>query len=116
MEVTLSMIRDIPIFHLSGRLDALSVPVLEERLKPLLDGTAQRVIFDCSALSYVSSAGLRIFVTLQRHLSQLKGGVAFASLSSFVAEVFAMTGLDALFIIGSTSEEAAAKLLAPVSP
>jgi anti-anti-sigma factor len=111
MEITLSMIRDLPLLRPSGRLDALSAPLLEERLKPMMVAEGQRLIFDCSALDYVSSAGLRVFLSTQRHLALHGGGLAFCCLSPVVAELFALSGLDSHFLTGATPGEAADRLL-----
>jgi anti-anti-sigma factor len=110
MEITLSMAGHVPILHLSGRLDASTSPILEERLLPLIGGECVRIVFDCSCLTYVSSAGLRVFLNTQRNLSSSSGGVAFAALSSPVLELFTLAGLESLFAIESSVEIAAGRL------
>lgn len=110
MEITLSLIGDIPIFRLHGRLDMNTSPLLEERLNLLMTGQEKKMIFDCADLSYISSAGLRVFLSCQRHFSALGGGVGFAHLSNPVADLFRLSGLEDLFLITPTIEEAAARL------
>ena len=110
MEVSLSLSGIIPVFSLTGRLDATSSPLLEERIKPLLDEQGQKLVFDCDGLTYVSSAGLRVFLTCQRQLLAQGGGVAFASLSKPVQDLFHLAGLHDLFTIERTPEAAAARL------
>ena len=110
MEIALSFLGEIPVFHLAGRLDVTTSPLLEDRLLPLLSVHGQRVLFDCSELTYVSSAGLRVFISTQRALSTQNGGVAFASLTNPVRELFHLAGLDQLFVIEPTLPEAAAKI------
>jgi len=110
MEVSLSLVGPIPVFSLSGRLDAISSPFLEERLKPLLKEAGKRLVFDCDGLTYVSSAGLRVFLSCQRHLQAHGGAVAFAALSLPVKELFNLAGLQDLFVIEPTVEQAAARL------
>jgi anti-anti-sigma factor len=112
MEITLGMSGDIPVFSLSGRLDTITSPILEERLTPLLDDPAgsRHLIFEGSALSYVSSAGLRIFLLALRQLSSKGGGIAFAALSRQVLDLFQLAGLQELFVIEATVDAAAARL------
>lgn len=112
MEITLSLADGIPVFALAGRLDVATSPVLEERLAPLYEASGSKLIMDCSALSYVSSAGLRVFLMCQRHLSAAGGGLAFASLGTPVRELFHLAGLEDLFFIEETPEAAAARLTA----
>lgn len=110
MEITLSVIEKIPVFHLLGRLDVTTSPLLEERLHPLLEVQGQKVIFDCAGLTYVSSAGLRVFIATLRHISSQGGGISFAELTPTVSELFHLAGLDNLFLVASSLEEAAARL------
>ncbi len=110
MEITLSFVREVPIFHLAGRLDVTTSPLLEDRLKPLLCMPGQRVVFDCEGLIYVSSAGLRVFISTQRTLSNHGGGVSFAALTQPVKELFRLAGLETLFPIEPSLEEAISRL------
>ncbi len=113
MEITLSLSGTIPIFHLAGRLNVTTAPHLEDRLKPLLEAPDQQIVFDCAGLTYVSSAGLRVFIATFRHLSMHGGGMAFASLTQSVSELFRLAGLDGLFMIENSVEGAAARLMCP---
>ncbi len=110
MQITLSLIGDVPVFHLSGRLDVTTSPSLEERIKPLEENIGQKMIFNCQELTYISSAGLRVFLSAQRQCAASNGGIAFAALSQPVGELFSLAGLDGLFIIESSIEGAAARL------
>lgn len=112
MEITLGMSGGIPVFSLSGRLDAITAPVLEERLKPLLDDPAgaKHLILDGAGLAYVSSAGLRVFLLVQRQLGSRGGGLAFAGLTNQVHDLFQLAGLQELFVIEATVEAAAGRL------
>jgi len=112
MEITLGMSGEIPVFSLSGRLDTITSPILEERLTPLLDDPAgsRHLIFEGSSLSYVSSAGLRVFLLALRQLSSKGGGIAFAGLTQQVLDLFQLAGLKDLFVIESSVEAAAARI------
>lgn len=109
MEITLSLVGEVPVFHLAGRLDAATSPLLEDRLMPLLCVPGQRVVFDCEGLNYVSSAGLRVFISTQRTLSNHGGGVSFAALTQPVKELFRLAGLENLFPVEASLEEAILK-------
>ena len=85
-------------------------PLLEERLKPLLAQPGQKLVFDCADLSYISSAGLRVFLSTMRHLTAGEGNIAFARLSAPVTDLFRLAGLEDLFLITPTLEEAATRL------
>ena len=50
-------------------------------------------------LEYVSSAGLRVFVSIQKIIHQKKGELIFINVTSSVMEIFEITGLLDIFII-----------------
>ena len=109
MVITLSLVGKTPVMHLAGRLDATTSSLLEDRLKPLLDQSGEqihRIVFDCSALTYVSSAGLRVFIATQRSLMTQAGSLAFACLTPAVHELFHLSGLDGIFVIELTVDKA----------
>jgi len=112
MEITVSLSREIPVYRLSGRLDVSTSPQLEERLEPLMSGEGRRVVLDCEDLRYVSSAGLRVFLSVLRHLQAHGGGVALSGLSGQVLELFELAGLVEMFPIEPSADLAAARLVA----
>jgi anti-anti-sigma factor len=111
MDTTFAMSGEIPVFSLSGRLDAITSPTLEERLKPLLDDPgARHLILEGASLSYVSSAGLRIFLLVQRQLASRGGKLGFAGLTRQVLDLFQLAGLQELFVIEDSVAKAAGRL------
>ena len=49
---------------LKGRLDTAAAPDTEKAMGELINGTEKEIILDCTELEYISSAGLRIFLTI----------------------------------------------------
>lgn len=80
---------------LSGRLDTLTSPQLEEELK--LEGITS-LVFDMTDLEYISSAGLRVMLTAQKTM-MAQGEMALERVAPIVREVFDMTGFSAFFTI-----------------
>jgi anti-anti-sigma factor len=73
---------------LRGRLDTLSAPVLEERLRPLFDSpVVTAALFDLAELEYIGSAGIRVLVKVRKTLEARGGGVAIAHLQPMVRQV-----------------------------
>lgn len=78
----------------SGRLDFGAAPAFEKQLEQVFASAPKgsRVIIDCGALEYVSSAGLRVFL-LGARASQRRGvSFALCSLMPAVREVFDLSG------------------------
>ena len=80
----------------AGRLDTNTAPQLEAELK--LDGVSE-VVFDLTALEYISSAGLRVLLTAQKAMMACGGKMTIAHANEMVRGVFQITGLDSVFAL-----------------
>lgn len=69
-----------------------------------------KIIFDCTALTFISSTGIGTFIEILKDAKERKGGIAFYNLSSKIHDVFQLLGFTQLFLIGKTKEEAIGKL------
>ena len=81
---------------LEGRLDTNTAPDLEAALK--LEGV-NGIIFDLTALEYISSAGLRVLMTAQKAMIACGGKMTVAHPNATVKGVFDITGLNGIFDI-----------------
>ncbi len=101
---------DILILRPRGRLDSSSSPELERVVTEQLETGTQRVVFDFSALDYISSAGLRVVLLAGKKLRSSKGKLVLVGLSDMVREVFDMSGFLTLFAVTNTLDEGLAKV------
>ena len=77
---------------LEGRLNNLTSKECIKRLEPELEG-AQRVVLDLAKLEYISSAGLRILISLQQHMEKTGGeDVCVRNATGVVLETLEMAG------------------------
>lgn len=81
---------------LTGRLDTNTSPELESELN--LDGVSE-VIFDFAGLEYISSAGLRILMTVQKAMMACGGTMTVANPNETVKNVFDITGMSSVFTV-----------------
>ena len=89
-EVTASLI---------GRLDTPAALEIAPQMNELAEDAGGTIILDCSELSYISSSGLRIFITLRKAAAEKGGKVIVRSISNEIRSVFMMTGFLNLFEI-----------------
>ena len=82
---------------LEGSLDTAAVPETEKAMSPLLECEGKEIIIDCTALEYIASGGLRIFLTVLQNAEQKGGQVFIKGISNDVRAVFAMTGFINIF-------------------
>lgn len=74
---------------LEGRLDTTTAPKLEEELR----GGITRLVFDVEKLEYISSAGLRVLLAMQKLMNQ-QGEMVLQNVNEAVMEVFEVTGFS----------------------
>lgn len=82
---------------LSGRLDTTTAPELEKELKQAVGGIAE-LVFDFEKLEYISSAGLRVLLSMQKIMNK-QGDMVIRNVNEIIREVFEVTGfIDILAI------------------
>lgn len=84
--------------RLEGRLDTTSAPAAQEMLLKMA-GEYAKLTLDFAELAYVSSAGLRVLLTLQKQVNRTGGSLTLTHVSPAVMEVFEMTGFSGLLHI-----------------
>jgi anti-anti-sigma factor len=95
-----------------GRLDFGAAAGFQQRVEEALAGSGTApaaVIIDCTALDYVSSAGLRVFLLAAR--ASQRAGIAFAlcALQPAVREVFDLSGFSRIIAVHADRSTALAR-------
>ena len=80
-----------------GRLDTTTAPELEATIDGCAAGLKELVL-DCSALEYVSSAGLRVILKAQK-LMNARGTMKLTHVNETIMEVFDITGFADILTI-----------------
>jgi len=80
------------VISLEGRLDTTSSPELEKALPDILNGT-ENLVFDLAKLDYISSAGLRVLLSVHKTMKK-QGDMVIRNSSDDVKEVFEVTGFS----------------------
>ena len=76
------------VISLEGRLDTITAPELEEFLKSNLTDV-NSVTINCEKLDYVSSAGLRVLLALNK---KTKNNLCLEKVQNAVMEILEVTG------------------------
>ena len=80
-----------------GRVDTTTAPKLDAAIDSCAAGIKELVL-DCSALEYVSSAGLRVILKAQK-MMRAQGSMKLTHVNEIVMEVLDMTGFADLLTI-----------------
>ncbi|MBQ8065730.1 MAG: STAS domain-containing protein [Prevotella sp.] len=83
----------------SGRLDTPAAVKAQQEIVPLLEHADKEIILDCENLEYISSSGLRLFLTLRKEAAAKGGKIVIEHINDEIKKVFMMTGFFNLFVI-----------------
>lgn len=83
--------------EITGRLDTVTVNDAESALKNDLDGITELTL-DFKGLDYISSAGLRLLLSLQKVMNK-QGSMTIKNANDTVMEIFEVTGFADILTI-----------------
>lgn len=93
---------------LEGRLDGTSAPELEKKIVAAVGRGDARIVLDCAAMDYISSAGLRALLLIAKEMWKKEAKFALCSLSKPVSEVVELSGFDKIIPVHPSQAEALA--------
>src|SRR5262249_23104993 len=104
MELTRTAHADHIEVHACGRLDEHWASHLSDGLNQVIRDGSHRIRLNMSAVSYLSSAGIRVLVTFYKQLGEIGGSFAIINPSDSVRKVLDLTKLTPM-LLGSTLPE-----------
>lgn len=100
--------KDIVAVVLTGTVDESNCNYLIECVaEEILEGRT-KLILDCGGLQYISSMGLAMLVRINSRMRKLGGDVKLAAVHGTIAQILNVVGLNRLFQIYPTVDEAIA--------
>ena len=99
----------VHVLELKGYLDAHTAPALEEAFQTLLKNQRYNIVVNCKDLSYISSAGLGVFMAYIEDVRKNKGDIKLSNMSPKVFNVFDLLGFPLLYEITKEEQEAVKK-------
>jgi anti-sigma B factor antagonist len=91
---------------LKGYLDAHTAPKLEEAFQNLLRSERYNIVVNCRDLSYISSAGLGVFMAFIEDVRKHRGDIKLSNMTPKVFNVFDLLGFPLLYDILKDEQEA----------
>ena len=86
------------VLALTGRLDTMTAPDLEAKLRDSIDGITE-LTMDLADLEYISSAGLRVLLSAQKRMSR-QGSMKVTHVNDTIMEIFEVTGFSDILDLG----------------
>ena len=102
MEITSKNEGDVLTVGLEGRLDTMTAPTLETYLSENLKDVTN-IVFDCSPLAYISSAGLRVLLSTQKKMNGVSGTMKLINVNDLIMDILDAVGFLDIFIVENPS-------------
>jgi anti-anti-sigma factor len=106
LHIDLEEIEHKILLRLDGRLDAATTPILERKINNLIDEKHYLVYLDFLRIDYLSSAGMRLLLSVSKKLKTKKGSLVLFAISEEVMEIIKLAGFERILLIFSTEQEA----------
>ena len=97
MEILKNLDNTMLKLSLQGRLDTTTAPQMEAAMKDGLDAVKDLTL-DFEQLEYISSAGLRVLLSLQKRMNA-QGKMVVCHVCPAIQEVFEVTGFTDILTI-----------------
>jgi anti-anti-sigma factor len=94
------------LLKVSGRMDAENALEFEDACNKCMTEGHNALVVDLSGLAYVSSMGLRSFLSIAKALQAKAGTLRLASMKGLVKQVFEITGLMQAFSVFESLDSA----------
>ncbi len=96
------------VLHLNGYIDTYNSNFFQKRVAKAIESGFTQLIFQCSALNYVSSTGIGSFTAFLKLLKPKGGDLVLLQIQPKVYEVFQLLGFSQFFAIKDSLDDAVA--------
>lgn len=96
IEVTSQTVKGVAVIKVDGRVDSVTAPLFETEADAVVGATGAPVVLDLGGVHYISSAGLRVLLKLNKRLRGESREFVLAALRPDVDDILVLTGFDKL--------------------
>lgn len=96
MDININTVEQVKVVDLAGEVDANTAPAVQEKVLPLAV-PGSKILLDMTKVSYMSSAGLRMLLSLYRQTTAKDGKIVLVGLSEEIHDTMSITGFIDFF-------------------
>ncbi len=100
------------VIELGGEIDLYTAPEFKERMVALIEDGKKRIVVDLSSATFIDSTTLGVLVGGVKRLRPAGGSLALVCTDQNITKIFEITGLDRVFPIHASRDEALAAVAA----
>jgi anti-anti-sigma factor len=97
---------DVLVLNPSGRIDGATAKEYEEALLDRIANGHSKILMNCEAIEYISSAGLRVLLMTSRRAGEAAGKLVLCAVKDHVHDVFKHSGFAEIIPIHGDQDEA----------
>ena len=94
------------VLAVRGEIDLFTAPELKQVLAESIEAGRVRIIVDLTETTFLDSTALGVLIGAVKRLRSRDGALAIVNIDENIAKTFEITGLDQIFTIVPTREEA----------
>ena len=98
------------VIELGGEVDLYTAPEFKERMVELIESGKKQIVVDLSKATFIDSTTLGVLVGGVKRLRPTGGSLALVCTDQNITKIFEITGLDRVFTIYPSRDEAVSKL------
>ena len=88
---------EIAVIKLEGAVDAHTAPKFEEAVEKVIEDGQNKIVVDCEKMTYISSAGLGVFMCFIEEVREEGGDIKICGLSEKVKQPFEILGFESIY-------------------
>jgi anti-sigma B factor antagonist len=111
-----SLDADRHVIAVRGEIDLFTAPELKQKLTDAIEAGKTRIVVDLAETTFLDSTALGVLIGAVKRLRSREGALVIVNVDQNIAKTFEITGLDQIFTILSTREDAIAALDDAASP
>ncbi len=94
------------VLAVRGEIDLFTAPELKQVLAEAIEAGRVRIVVDLTNTTFLDSTALGVLIGAVKRLRSRDGALAIVNIDDNIAKTFEITGLDQIFTIVPTREEA----------
>ena len=97
---------ELPVIELEGEVDVYTAPQLKQQMISMLESGSRDLVVNLTKVDYLDSTALGVLIGGLKRMREMDGNMVLVCPSPRIRRVFEITGLDKIFDIFNTEEEA----------
>jgi len=94
------------VVAVAGEIDLFTAPEFKQRVSAPIDEGRSHVVVDLTETTFIDSSSLGVLIGAHRRLRRLEGSLVIVCSNDAIIKTFRITGLDSVFTIVATLDEA----------